>query len=255
MALISSQKEIEAWYHKLRSPRLSSSKLSELYHTFHPKMAFLKMLPRSAVVADIGAGDGSLSSIRRWPAPARSDLQLHAYALEKGQAFDEYVSYEIGDWNEAPPEFGGLSFDAVVCVHFIEHIDDPVTFCNWLGRKLVPGGRAYIEWPSSRSIDLPSKHLLKDAGVELTISRFDDDKTHQRLPNMDGIIESMKAAGLSIEAQGIIRLPWLEDEMMANAEGVDASFNRQVAFWSATGWSQYLVVHRPIVDNNQPRFT
>ena len=247
MALISSQAEIEEWYHKRRSTGLSNGKLTELYHTFHPKIAFLKMLPSSAVVADIGAGDGSLSAINRWPAPAREDLQFHAYALEKGRSFDEYASYEIGNWNEAAPEFGGRLFDAVVCVHFIEHIDDPGTLSRWLGRKLTPGGRAYVEWPSPHSLDLPARQTLEDNGVELIISRFDDDDTHQRLPRMEEIIESMRSAGLRSETQGTVRLPWLEDEMMAGA--VDDAFNRQAAFWSATGWSQYLIVNRPFQGN------
>ena len=137
--------------------------------------------------------------------------------------------------------------DAVVCVHFIEHIDDPGTLSRWLGRKLTPGGRAYVEWPSPHSLDLPARQTLEDNGVELIISRFDDDDTHQRLPRMEEIIESMRSAGLRIETQGTVRLPWLEDEMMAGA--VDDAFNRQAAFWSATGWSQYLIVNRPFQGN------
>ena len=66
--------EIVEWFGRPRQPVLDGGDAIELYNRLHPRTAFLKMLPPNAVVADIGAGDGSLSVFRQWPAPARGDL-------------------------------------------------------------------------------------------------------------------------------------------------------------------------------------
>lgn len=232
------------WYKRDRRSHVSKGRAQELYFQFHPRTAFLKTLPVNATVADIGAGDGSLSVFRDWPEPSRRDLRLYAYSIEKGQHFDAFEGYEISDWNVAPPEFGGQLFDAVLSAHFIEHIDDPATFIAWLDRKLAPGGRAYIEWPAPASQSLPSRRELSELGVDLVISRFDDDATHRNLPDTSQVQRLAHQAGMVLEACGIIRLPWLEDELMAHFRESSDRFPVQAAFWSWSGWAQYVILGR-----------
>lgn len=236
--------DIVAWYHRARKPQISASRAQELYFLFHPRTAFLKMLPVNAKVADIGAGDGSLSVFRKWPEPAREDLHMYAYSIEKGEHFDAFEGYEISDWNIAPPEFGGARFDAIVCAHFIEHVADPSSFAQWAGRKLVDGGRVYVEWPSERSLDLPSRTDLIEAGVPLIISRYHDDGTHGSLPDREAFCAALLANGLEIEQQGIIHLPWIEEQLMATLRDAEDGFPRQAAFWSMTRWSQFVIARR-----------
>ena len=237
--------KIVAWYNAPRRSTISASKALELYFQFHPRTAFLKTLPARAIVVDIGAGDGSLSTFRAWPEPARHDLRLYAYSLEKGAHFDAFDGYEIGDWNHARPVFDGLSFDGIVSAHFIEHVDDAGTFVDWAAARLAVGGRAYVEWPSPASLDLPPLSELHDAGVPLVISRFDDDCTHQHLPDRDVVVARAMQAGLRVTASGTIRLPWLEDALLAGFRDAPDRFPAQAAFWSWTQWSQYLVLARP----------
>lgn len=237
--------QIRDWFLQARVATLPRERVMELYFTFHPRTAFVKTLPRNAKLVDIGAGDGSLSTFVGWPSPKRPDLEIHAYSLEKGEHFDRFRSYEIGDWNRAPPEFPGTRFDAVVCAHFIEHIADPASFVAWAARKLAPGGRVYLEWPAPASLDLPKREELEAAGVPLIISRFDDDDTHRDLPDADRIVAACLAQGFELEARGIVRLPWIEDEMLAHFRNDSDGFARQAAFWSYTGWSQYLVLRLP----------
>ena len=237
--------KIVAWYRAPRKASIPASKALELYFQFHPRTAFLKTLPARAVVADIGAGDGSLSTFRDWPEPVRRDLRLYAYSLEKGEHFDAFDGYETGDWNLARPEFDGLRFDGIVSAHFIEHIEDAGTFIDWAAQRLAPGGRAYVEWPSPESLHLPPLSELHGAGVPLVISRFDDDCTHQHLPDRDAVAVRAVEAGLTVAASGSIRLPWLEDELMASFRDAADRFPAQAAFWSWTQWSQYLVLERP----------
>lgn len=240
--------QIVEWYHRKRGLARPREELLELYFQFHPRTAFLKTLPMNAVVADIGAGDGSLSVFRTWLAPMREDICLYAYSIEKGEKFDDFAGYEVSDWNVARPRFDGLRFDGVVSAHFIEHIHDPSTFMEWAALKLVPGGRAYVEWPSPVSCDLPSRQELLDHGVNLVISRFDDDRTHQALPQRDVMEAAARRHGLSVMTSGVIRLPWLEEQMMEAYRDNDDRFPVQAAFWAWTGWAQYLVVERPSIE-------
>ena len=237
-------RQIRDWFLAPRKALLPARRVMELYFTFHPRTAFLKNLPYGREVVDIGAGDGSLSVFLSWPAPERNDLELHAYSIEKGASFDKFRSYELSDWNLAPPEFNGRTFDAIVCAHFIEHIADPVSFVEWAARKLNPGGRVYLEWPSPASLALPSRTELDALGVPVMISNFHDDATHRDLPDGDAIQAACVARGFTIEARGVVRLPWLEDEMLAHFRDDADGFPRQAAFWSRTGWSQYLVLQR-----------
>lgn len=238
---------IKEWFDRPRNATfVRAGRVTELYYQFHPRTAFLKMLPMDASVVDIGAGDGSLLFFKAWPKPKRADLKLFAYALEKGASFGKFEGYEIGDWNAAPPEFDGRRFDAIVCAHFIEHIAEPDTFVQWAARKLMPGGRLYLEWPSVHSLDLPSQPSLKDAGVPLVISRYDDDCTHQRgIPDRGLICSALRDRGLQIEQEGLIRLPWIEEQLMAKFKNSDDPFPRQAAYWSKTKWSQFVVAAKP----------
>ena len=233
--------EICAWFNKARVPHLDKDRIAQLYFNFLPRTAFLKTLAPGSEVVDVGAGDGSLAVFRSWPEPNREDLRFYAYSIEKGRYFDQYSGYEISDWNVSPPEFDGKCFDAMVCAHFIEHIQDPESLVRWAARKLRSGGRIYLEWPSPHSLSLPSRSELDKRGVPLIISRFDDDDTHRALPDGDAIADALRNNGFAIESRGIIRLPWLEEELLGHYKDAVDGFYRQAAFWSYTGWSQYIV--------------
>lgn len=238
--------ELSTWYRHTRGKTVPEPKVMELYFQFHPRTAFVKTLPRGAALLDVGAGDGSLAFFRDWPEPARPDLKMYAYSLEKGTHFDRFDGYEISDWEAAPPQFPGLLFDGIVCAHFIEHISQPASFIRWAAEKLADGGRVYVEWPSPASERLPSLQEARGAGLSLVISRYHDDNTHQNaIPDRAAVADMMRLSGLEIEAQGIIRLPWLEDELMAHYREADDPFPRQAAFWSRTGWAQYIVASKP----------
>ncbi len=117
-------------------------------HAFHapgPRARFLRTLPREATVLDDGIGDGSLTILRDWPAPARPDLRLFAWAGTRGQGFDRYDAREVGFWPDHPRDFGGLRLGAVFSANFIEQIDDPPRFVAWAAGRVPAGGRLYLQ--------------------------------------------------------------------------------------------------------------
>lgn len=246
--------QVVEWYNRLRQRRLDPGAVQELYALLHPRAAFLKTLVSDARVLDLGAGDGSLATMLRWPKPDRSDLELYAYSLEKGEHFDDFAGWELGDWNKAPPALSGLEFDAVLCSHFIEHLAVPASVPRWLGARLPANARVYIEWPSENALLQPRRAALLERGVDLTISHFYDDATHRDLPARAQVITALEREGFVIEGQGLIRLPWLEEQLMACFRDSADPFGRQAAFWLATGWSQYVVaVRSPTVGAHEGR--
>ncbi len=236
---------IVEWYFRERTPRTAADKAMELYFTHHPRLSFLKMLPLGARVADVGAGDGSLALLKDRHDPVRMDIRMHACSLEPGMHFGAYESSEIGDWNAQRPAFDGLRFDGIICAHFIEHIDEPESLLAWARGKLAPGGRAYVEWPSARSLQLPSVAELRTHGLDLMISNFHDDCTHAALPDRTRFCEAATEHGMAVEVQGEILMPWLAEELMAQYRDAKDRFPVQAAFWLWSGWSQYVVVRAP----------
>ncbi|MGH6891392.1 MAG: hypothetical protein ACREEP_03950, partial [Dongiaceae bacterium] len=158
--------EIVSWFGEKRTPRLAESDVITLLSSAHPRIVFLKTLPFGTELLDLGA-DGGLEVHRRWPAPERTDLRIYAYASSKGAKFDAYDGFEVGTWDTAPPDFGGRSFGAVVSSHFIDKIKDPGPLIEWLARRVAPGGRVYLEWPSPFAILLPPNREFAARGIGL----------------------------------------------------------------------------------------
>ena len=102
-----------------------------------------------------------------------------------------------------------------------------------------------MEWPSERSLNLPSRSELLGAGVDLVISRFDDDDTHEAIPSREFLKAIAADLDLLLVNEGIARVPWLEEELMASYRNSEDRFPVQAAFWSWTGWSQFLIFEAP----------
>jgi SAM-dependent methyltransferase len=239
--LVSNDKELLQWLKVPRIPTVPYGEVVEILHGMSQRTQFLKQLPRNAAVLDAGAGDGSLERFRLWLRPDRRDIRMYAYAAERGERFGFYDGYETGFWPQTLPIFDGLMFDAIIACHFIEHLPDPAGFLQWAVSRLKSGGRIYLEWPSPFSLELPPLALFREAGIPLVISNFRDDSTHRDLPAAAAMIQALEQAGAKIEQQGIIRYPWLEEELLAHWQGGGADiYALQAAYWSRTRWSQFL---------------
>lgn len=233
------------WFALERTPRMPRQTVVEAMHLFHPRTLFLKTLPRDANVLDMGAGDGTMSILRDWPQPGRADLRLYAVSLKKGLHFDKYAGFALANWEDGPPSFAGVEFGAVICSHFIEHITRPLDFLRWTCGVLGFGGRLYLEWPTVDSLNLPPRSAFSDRGINLVISNFHDDATHLSIPDRRQVAEQLDRSGYRVEAEGVVRLPVLEDELLAHfLRNSDDPYAVQLAFWSKTRWAQYLIAER-----------
>ena len=207
-----------------------------------PQCRFLKALPASAAVLDVGAGDGALQVYRGWPPPKRPDLTMYAFAMDRGALFDRYDGNELGTWPAGRPNFGGKLFDAIFAANFIEHIERPLDFIGWAATRLAQGGRIFLEWPRKVSLSLPTTAELQAIGIDVMAGNYFDDATHRaERPASADVRAALVAAGLRIEASGIVQTPWLQDHLMAMGKLADDRVHRTLAYWSFTGWTQYIV--------------
>lgn len=100
---------------------------------------------------------------------------------------DYTYSFDLDDESidTLPDEY----FDLIFMAHVLEHLQHPVTTLIRICRKLKKGGTIYIEFPSFRSMGLPSR--------EGTL-QFCDDATHIHLPNPFEIINVLLRENIRI---------------------------------------------------------
>jgi SAM-dependent methyltransferase len=237
--------QISRWFESVAASSLPDGQLLEAWHTLCQQCRFVKTLPEGAAVLDIGAGDGALQIYRKWPAPARLDLRMYTFAMDRGSLFDQYDGYELGVWPQARPGFGGRRFDAIFAANFIEHIEGPIDFIRWSADRLSARGRIFLEWPRPDSREMPTTAALRAVGIDVMTGNYFDDGTHRGdLPATEAVHAALTACGLRIEGAGVVRVPYFEDHMMAHGKRTDDVVSRTLAYWSFTGWSQFVVARR-----------
>ena len=238
------------WIRHPTTPVLPRGKEMELLHLLHPKCVFFKTLPSNAKVLDLGGGQGGLSGLKAWPDPPRPDIKLYVFSLVKGEHFDRYDGWELGNWEKQRPDFKQMTFDAVFCANFIEHISDPLECLEWCASRLTKDGRMYFEWPSPYAINTPKVADLKAAGIRnVMMTNYFDDRTHKpNNPDKARMVETLERRGFIIDQSGYIHLPYIEEQILAHhyAAGEDkkSQYPMTAAVWSKTRFIQYLVAAR-----------
>lgn len=238
------QRTVLAWLRSHSPPSVTLEVAEQAYNLAQPRYVFLKSLPPGSGVLDLGAGEGSLSHYRSWPLLDRSDLRLFALALEKGRHFDNYERYELKDFEADSNVLVGAPLDAVVCAHFIEHMSTPDRAISFLGSRLRPGARVYLEWPHDVSTRMPPRSMLSDLGYSVSTVRFDDDQSHVEAWEIEAVCKLMSQFGFQIEAAGRVYLPYISDQL--RNIGVDTKNETllTLAIWSFVGWAQYGVFRK-----------
>jgi SAM-dependent methyltransferase len=99
-------------------------------------------LPRSAKVLDAPCGDGALAAVLR-----RAGYDAHGVDINGAGAALLGPAYHDGDLNGRLP-FGDASFDAVLSIEGIEHLEDRFAYLRELRRVLKPHGMLILTTPN-----------------------------------------------------------------------------------------------------------
>ena len=171
-----------------------------------------------------------------------SDVQDEAIYYRYGPDGD----FELGNFEEALPNFNGMLFDAIMCSHFIEHISDPIRALQFISTRLKPGGSVYLEWPHPMSKNMPSLTKLHDIGVNVMTTNFYDDLTHKEAWTMDHIASGLESKGLRISACGRVWFDFIADELMAHGKAANNAIDLTYAVWYKFAWAQFVVASKPL---------
>jgi len=208
--------------------------LLALRRALHPRYAHLPAawFQRPLRILDVGAGaaDGLLA--RAFLAPGSRFEGVNIEPLAEGSAertaFDVYT---VADLNERDLSFAeDGAYDYVICSHTLEHLRDGLSFVPQLARKVAPGGRLYLEWPSPDSERFPIRGL----GLH-----FRDDGTHVRTFPLDAAVAAVVGAGLGVEYAGP-RRHWLRIALAPALAVYHAVRRRELKLydlWDVTGFA------------------
>src|ERR1700733_13890981 len=219
----------------------SDDALMEMYWRFHPRFRFVKTSPWRASLLDLGAGSGGLAQWGRWGAPVRDDIAFYGVDINLGEHSKHYRAWETLDLDAARPEFRGVTFDACVLSHVIEHVRDPARVLGWIGEHSRPGTLLYCEWPGMASLHQPSRDALLAYGIDIMITNFFDDASHVGPVSQADLIGWLAAAGFSVVEAGTIDLGLIGEEMLVRGLKDGDGFKKLCGFWSTTRWAEWLI--------------
>src|SRR5439155_6389954 len=215
---------------------ISDQELMDLFWRVHPRLRFLKSLPWSVNLIDIGAGSGGLAHWRHWGKPDRADLTLYGVDRSVGEHAGLYGGWEAINLDRQMPEFPGVKLNGFFASHLLEYLGAPEALIEWMGTRAEPGARVYLEWTNPISLDLPTREQLQKHDIEVLTSNFIDDWEHKQAPDLARLSGWLKAAGFELISSGAIDLGILGEELFARGADRDS---RTMGYWSMTRSSLY----------------
>jgi ubiquinone/menaquinone biosynthesis C-methylase UbiE len=144
------------------------------------------------IVLDAGCGDGRFVLDARAAGFDVTGIDVSARALRFAKAYSPDAEFVEGDVAEMP--FRKSSFDAVVCMHVLEHIvpEKAPRVVAEIARVLKPGGTLILAVPSARTKVSPNhyRHFAADevqrtlapAFENMTVEGFDAASWFLRVP-------------------------------------------------------------------------
>jgi hypothetical protein len=240
-----STEELLLWLRSAVEDPLPADIAHEHYLLMHPRISYLKNLPQNSIVLDVGAGSGALRGFRDWLGFKRMDLKFIGISLDHGEHTGAYEEFHICDLSHQSPEFYLKPTDAVLA-QFIEHVEDPSVYLKKLNEHLPLGGKAFIDWPSSHTVNLPKCVDVRSHGFDITTLNFFDDSTHKKAYTLEEMSEYAVAAGFGVIAAGYVDMPFLANSLKHHGILNQDQYLLSMAVWLKTNFVSYLQITKKI---------
>lgn len=204
------------------------------------RAAFVSQTPNNGSLLDLGSSDGQtlchMSELRPDLHFASVDLGAPPARMPPETRFARAnLESDSLPWPDG-------SFDAITCMHVVEHLRTMANLWREIGRLLKPGGRVYIETPGLQSVTTPSPPASLRGKITLN---FYDDPTHIQPVSIVSLVGAAREAGLVVNRTGRSR-NWLFAAAYPVLSLLPPTRKRYVAKLHWVGWSAYLIAEKPV---------
>lgn len=156
------------------------------------KQAFLSGLTEFSYLLDVGCGNNSVLGVKNILPNCKYvgiDIADYNQSTTALTAMDRYIIADPDFFAESIHEIETL-FDAVICSHNLEHVNDPKAVLIAMISKIKPGGQIYLSFPTAESVNFPSR-----SG---TLNYYDDETHNNCPPDLSNVIQILSDAGLIV---------------------------------------------------------
>jgi ubiquinone/menaquinone biosynthesis C-methylase UbiE len=194
---------------------------------------------KKLTILDIGAGSHSAGITKKWlPECHYSGVDISRNYNNDESDFKAMDEFYLMDLTKL--EFDAIpdnNFDLIVMSHVIEHLHNGDRVINGLLPKLKKGGIIYLEFPSEKSVNFPSKKETLN---------FYDDPTHCRIFTVKEVCSILTqnqlvilSAGTRKEIINIILMPF-----KIVYQTITRGYVRGGVYWDYYGFAEYVCARR-----------
>jgi SAM-dependent methyltransferase len=203
------------------------------------RAAFVAGTPRNGSLLDLGSSDGEtlchMSELRPDLRYASVDIAGRPARTPPNASFAKAnLESENLPWPDG-------SFDAITCMHVVEHMRTLTNLWGQIARLLRPGGRVYIETPGPGSVSTQSPPESLRGKITLN---FYDDPTHIEPVSLTSLSAGATEVGLAVRRTGRSR-NWLFAGAYPLLSLLPRTRKKYVAKLHWLGWSVYLIAEKP----------
>lgn len=214
--------------------------MRSLFRPFRFKIFGRAYRDRAIDYLDVGCGSHTPTITKRWFPQWRYhgiDRPDSEYPNDESDRAVMASFYEIDLETDSLDPVPAASFDLASLSHVIEHLPNGLDVLREIATKVKPGGHVCVEFPSERSLALPS--------MPGTL-HFSDDVTHVRVYGVREIANLLLEEGFRIVRAGT-RRDRFRIAMLPILVPVKYALRRELSagdFWDVTGFASFVYAEK-----------